>query len=183
MALGTGSIRFSQIVSEFGGVSPHKFSEYKALSGLGVSGIPASGAMRFSQFRGKSNQVTASVWVNSGYNTSSWVVRAHYGEKAAKWYKNDATGWNMYYDGRYGNSPTVHMYGAYRYINGVKVSNHYASYSSMTWGSWRWRRSSYFGRNRRGTTKYYRMYVDENVTTWVDTSSYQNQTTTAQIST
>ena len=163
MALGTGSIRFSQIVSEFGGVSPHRFSEYKSLSGLGVSGVPASGTMRFSQFRGKSNQVSTQVWVSSGYNNVSWnyvhygarlVMRSWYHEVYHKpngtWYRVQT---NTHWNGQYGWWMT--------YDNGNKKAKSGSRYKGDWWYSWLYEKS----------------------TTWVDTSGYQTQTTTAQIST
>lgn len=173
MALGTGSIRFSQIVSEFGGVSPHRFSEYKALAGKGVSGIPASGTMRFSQFRGKSNQVTTSVWVETGYNQSSWVYRGSWGSdnevffwtgNGGYWYFNIATGrFGLPTIVRDNQSSSTQYWSNWKFTAG---SNWYSNYGTRT--GWRyWKKVNYY----------------ENVTSWVDTSSWQTQTTTAQIST
>ena len=76
MALQTsGAISMSQIKDEFGGAGSHSLSEYYPLAGLGVSGIPSSGAISFSSFHGKSKNVTTSVWTSSGYNNtvSNWV--------------------------------------------------------------------------------------------------------------
>ena len=165
MALGTGSIRFSQIVSEFEGISPHRFSEYKALAGLGVSGIPSSGTMRFSQFRGKSNQVTTSVWVTSGYESVSWVYDG-YGTKLhmTSWYDEIYVAGQWY---RITYSPNGRWEGHYGWWlygdnNNKKVKS----------GS----------RYKSGSDWYY-AWAYIKVTSWVDTSGYQDQTTTAQIST
>ena len=160
MALGTGSIRFSQIVSEFGGVSPHRFSEYKSLSGLGVSGVPASGSMRFSQFRGKSNQVSTQVWVSSGYSSSSWVYRGSGYEHVKK-----VSGQRIW---------SVHTWGFSFY-----VINHSTTYFR---DGWKFTAGAFYYRGRNDY-EYYKVNAYQSSTTWIDTSAYQTQTTTARIST
>ena len=75
MALQTsGAINFSQIAAHFGGSGSHSLSEYRALAGLGVTGIPASGAISFSTFYGKSNQVTTSTNAFTHLGTLSVVT-------------------------------------------------------------------------------------------------------------
>ena len=179
MALGTGSIRFSRIVSEFGGVSPHRFSEYYVLNGLGVSGIPASGLMRFSNFRGKSNQVTTQQWVTSGYNQESWVRRYNGSGTGISytWQNNNQRyGWYIYNRTGYGRQSgifyccgdpfhTPYRVGSSTYYYG----NFKHSTGSMTWSN--------------DNNRDYRLVIDEKVTTWVDTSSYVSATITANIST
>lgn len=48
----SGPISLGQIAAEFGGAAPHSLSEYYAKT----VGIPASGTISFSHFRGKSNK-------------------------------------------------------------------------------------------------------------------------------
>lgn len=50
----SGPLSMSQIAAEFGGNAPHSLSEYYGVT----SGIPNSGAISISQFRGKSNAPT-----------------------------------------------------------------------------------------------------------------------------
>ena len=50
----SGPLSMSQIAAEFGGNTPHSLSEYYGVA----SGIPSSGAISISQFRGKSNLPT-----------------------------------------------------------------------------------------------------------------------------
>jgi len=172
----TGAISFSDIVAEFGGVDSHSLSEYHALSGLGVSGIPASGEISLSDFHGKSNQVTTSVWVVSGYNSTSWEY------------------WKTVYDG-----------GANRWVVGVNLGNSWVYVSSatglgasrvndaqaeiggthttITFNGYQLRRGSLRYTSGSGAYKWYNIDIDESVTTWVDTSSYQDQTVTVQITT
>jgi len=64
-----GSISMSQIQSEFGGTAPHGLSEYYVLDGLGVTGIPSSGAISFDDFYSKSNQVTTTGYVSKGFSS------------------------------------------------------------------------------------------------------------------
>lgn len=66
----TGPISLGNIASEFGGVVPHKLSEYY---GKAV-GIPTSGTIRISQFFGKSNRPDPPTWItaaNMGIVTNS----------------------------------------------------------------------------------------------------------------
>jgi len=150
MALQTsGAISLSQIAAHFGGSGSHSLSEYHALAGKGVSGIPSSGSISFSHFHGKSNQVTTSVWVSSGYNSSSssWAEMTDGSRYAA-------------YQGHY----RYRIYPISRYYNEVYASQ--ITHAGITY-----RAGSYYAQKLTVTT------------TWVDTSGYQNTTTTAQITT
>jgi len=63
MALQTsGAISLLNIANEFGGAAPHSISEYR-----GVDGTPASGAISFSNFYGKSAYTAIGVSVPNGY--------------------------------------------------------------------------------------------------------------------
>jgi hypothetical protein len=168
----SGAISMNQIKDEFGGTGSHALSEYHALAGLGVSGIPASGEISFSHFRGKSNQVTTSVWVSSGYNQSGWVLvgtqfNMSWPQSMAVQQANHTLYW--IYSGSYvnadpyGYSATTVYYGGAKYTRGAYVH-------------------SFTGGNGK---KGYRYYISKhtNQTWWVDTSAYQNTATTAQIST
>jgi hypothetical protein len=157
----SGAISMSQIKDEFGGSGSHALSEYYALAGLGVSGIPASGAISFSQFHGKSNQVTTSVWVTSGYNSSSWVYKGQaYASSGYPWVR------------RY--SSTKHKYYT---LQGTWIR--YTSTSHLQWqnGNYKYQRGDWVSSYR------YKLMWWHYDTVWVDTSAYQNTTTTAQIST
>lgn len=181
MALQTsGAISFSQIVAEFGGVSSHSMSEYRALAGKGVSGIPASGSISFSHFHGKSNQVTTSVWVSSGYNTTGWVrIQTRNSNRMANGgyghYRTNTDAHNVgYYSGTaYGGPETF----------GYNTSPNSAYNNTFYSGNYRFMRGAYDSRASGNRNWYYGLNIDENQTTWVDTSAYQNQTTTAQITT
>jgi hypothetical protein len=155
----SGAISFSQIAAEFGGSAPHSMSEYYPLAGLGVTGLPSSGTFNFSHFHGKSNQVTVSVWVSSGYNSSSWVNHGNVGYNTARF--------NTHY---YGNN-----------VIGYIGNTMYRNVNSVSSGNTRYDRSSLSSvDNDRGNASYLaRKYVY--TTVWVDTSSYQNQTTTVSI--
>lgn len=72
----TGQIGLSTVVNEYGGTAPHKLSEYY---GAGP-GVPVSGALRLSDFRGKSAEFLLLV-PNSVANPDLWQMA-----------KND--GWN-----------------------------------------------------------------------------------------
>lgn len=64
MALpGSGQISMSQIAAEFGGTAPHSLSEYYSAA----PGVPASGAIKFSDFYGKSSATTTSNVTGTGY--------------------------------------------------------------------------------------------------------------------
>ena len=177
MALQTsGAISFSQIVAEFGGVGSHSLSEYRALAGKGVSGIPASGTISFSHFHGKSKNVTTSVWTSSGYNTTSWQ---HWRRISPVWYSgnnNNYPGDNYFHymieTANWNFSANAHGYGS-----GNANSNPY--YTS----GYQFYKGAHFWTNNRNNQRVYYIEQYQQVTTWVDTSSYQNQTTTAQITT
>ena len=78
MALQTsGSLGFSEIVSEFGGANSHSLSEYYPLVGQGVTGLPSSGAISFSDFRGKDKDVITSTWVTSSSSVMNITIQAH----------------------------------------------------------------------------------------------------------
>ena len=70
----TGSISMSQIQAEFGGSNPISLSEYYGVT----DGIPTSGTISMSQFRGKSVPAGQQVFTGSGLNasTTSWTVPA-----------------------------------------------------------------------------------------------------------
>jgi len=174
MALQTsGAISFSQIVAEFGGSGSHSLSEYHALAGKGVSGIPASGAISFSHFHGKSNQVTTSVWVSSGHNESTFQQLGYANPRTQgywRWAKD------IYYFSIW-NLPGVTNVSYYR----TNVSGSLRYYSHKI-GTRLYQRGSYSHQIGSGTNVYW-LRVSDYVTSWVDTSGYQNQTTTAQIST
>jgi len=177
MALqGSGSISFSQIVSEFGGAGSHSLSEYHALAGKGVSGIPASGSISFSHFHGKSNQVTTSVWVSSGYNTTSWQ---HWRRLSPVWYSGNNS--NYPGDNYYHFYPEQGLWffkaSSAGYGNATNPANPY--YTS----GYRFQKGSQFWANNRNNQHGYYIEQYQQVTTWTDTSAYQNQTTTAQITT
>ena len=158
MALqGSGAISMAQIAAEFGGNGSHSLSEYYPLVGMGVSGLPSSGAFSFSQFHGKSNQVTTSVWVSSGHNTSHNVWE----------YRNSGSYnfWRSFYNTRRNFWNYV---GNWQEVGRLRNTN----VSSVTIGIW-----TYMGHTSSGVKRY------RVVTTWVDTSSYQNQTQTKRIST
>lgn len=177
MALQTnGQISFSDIAAEFGGVKPYSMSEYRALADMGVSGIPSSGTMRCSQFHGKSNQVSTQVWVSSGYNQSSWN-RVNTGSAGwpIKWVWNSNSGqhyWFQYFNGPGLGLPTNWGSG---WRNGYTTQ----------WvnGSWRYTASSISWQSDNGNVTERSVNVDQLATTWVDTSSWQTQSTTAQITT
>lgn len=169
MALQTsGAISFSQIAAHFGGSGSHSLSEYHALAGKGVSGIPASGSISFSHFHGKSNQVTTSVWVSSGYNQTTFGhIQTYNADSSYQTY------WAQRFDRGY---YMIRLHG---------VSYHYSNVHNFraTWiNGKRYTHGAYDGR-LSGNTWFYDLVEYGDITTWVDTSGYQNQTTTAQIST
>jgi hypothetical protein len=164
----SGALSFSAIATEFGGSAPHSMSEYYPLVGLGVSGLPSSGTFNFSQFHGKSNQVTISVWVTSGYNqsnsSSAWVNQGNVGPIHVH---NWSTGRNL-------NGGGMRVYSATRT-------------SSTVWnnGNERWIRSNEHSTDYDRWIRTYwlrkELYVTTTTNTWIDTSAYQNQTTTVGI--
>jgi hypothetical protein len=171
----SGTLGFSEIVGEFGGAGSHSLSEYRALSGKGVVGIPAAGAISFSAFRGKSNQVITSVWTPSGYNNSVWGL-VWTGD--GNWPYNNGTAADGYYMLGY-SGPTISAAG----YNGFLQQS--VSSTSHTVGNTRYTRGDYVRSwdNDNGNRDYYKVLVETYTTTWVDTSSYVNTTTTAQITT
>lgn len=190
MALQTsGAISFSQIASHFGGSGSHSLSEYRALAGQGVSGIPSSGTISFSHFHGKSNQVVRSVWVSSGYNRTQ--------EELLATYQGGTTSYTIYngpgywaYSGDYfrvsinagASLPAVYYSVNARGRNPTWNSNRAYKVTQYILGTRRYVRGAYRGDNR-GSTKVYQLHVYDQVTRWIDTSSYQNQTATARITT
>lgn len=175
MALQTsGAISLSQIATHFGGSGSHSLSEYHALAGKGVSGIPASGAISFSHFHGKSNQVTTSVWVSSGYNQTSFqeIGRANPNAGQGYWYyQRDVFA--------FGLDAVLGIGTIYYYKNNAtrsyQITSHWVGTRRYSRGTYRYTTGS--------STGWYDLIIYDNVTTWVDTSDYQNQTTTAQITT
>lgn len=181
MALQTsGAISFSQIASEFGGSGSHSLSEYRALAGQGVSGIPSSGSISFSHFHGKSNQVITSVWVPSGYNSTSWQYwkQMYYGNTDNT---SGNTAWYYNTDGNY-SWLTINSSQGLSGVSG-NSSNVSGNPSTRYWGAYQLVRSTRRYTSRSGKYRWYAINVYRSVTTWVDTSSYQNQTTRAQITT
>jgi hypothetical protein len=152
----SGAISFSQIAAEFGGVGSHSLSEYYPLAGLGVTGLSSSGTFSFSQFHGKSKVVTISVWVSSGYNSST-----------TNWqYRNQGTNnnWSSFYATR-NNQWRYNVY-----FDGFNVI-------TFTGGQTNWGIYSY---EPYGSGGIKRSWV---TTAWVDTSAYQNQNVNRQITT
>ena len=177
MALQTsGAISFSQIAAHFGGSGSHSLSEYHALAGKGVSGIPSSGSISFSHFHGKSNQVTTSVWVSSGYNQTTLVDQGqHYdGDNFSYYIQADSHRHQI----TIRQSPFGNPTGFWR----LNIYGNNAGRGTLWVGDWRFSSGSY-GNTARDSSRYYYARVHKNVTSWVDTSGYQNQTTTAQITT
>jgi len=166
MALQTsGAISMSQIAAHFGGSGSHSLSEYHALAGKGVSGIPSSGSISFSHFHGKSNQVTTSVWVSSGYNQTSWV-----------WQQRGNYGWMWKQNGD--NMFNINVGGFYWNDNNERYPERW---TTKTQGNLRADRGAFIiSENNRN---YYWAELYAYQTSWVDTSGYQNTTTTAQITT
>jgi hypothetical protein len=166
----TGAISLSQVVAEFGGVAPHAMSEFYALLGKGVTGLPSSGIFNCSQFYGKSNQVVTSVWVSSGYNSTTNNYIGEYWETStwgSHFYAGNSGTWTFKF------TPNIPGYSSYTSVNAYSYTSGTRSYSR---GSLRWTSSS-------GTNKSYGIIVYQSTTQWVDTSSYENTTTTAQITT
>jgi hypothetical protein len=166
MALQTsGAISMSQIKDEFGGAGSHSLSEYYPLAGLGVSGIPSSGAISFSSFHGKSKNVTTSVWTSSGYNQSTNVFVAEHwnggwwtgavGARNTPW-----SGWR--YFGSFGSFAAASSWGGYTWVR--------TGQGKYTWSN-----------NNAWNT--FRLLQYQTVTSWVDTSAYVNTATIASIST
>ena len=166
----------SQIAAHFGGSGSHSMSEYYALAGKGVSGIPSSGSISFSHFHGKSNQVTTSVWVSSGYNQTTNTFRGTYGG-----YHD----WGVYWV-HYNNSDQTVVWKSSSgptYINSGGYFNVGNRVYSKTFGNYIINRGRQRSSSRSGANNFHEFHVYEQTTSWVDTSGYQNQTTTAQITT
>jgi hypothetical protein len=73
MALqGSGQIKLSEIVAEFGGSAPHALSEYYAAA----TGVPASGAISFSNFYGTSASATCTECTNQIPDNFTWNAGA-----------------------------------------------------------------------------------------------------------
>ena len=178
MALQTsGAISFSQIASHFGGSGSHSLSEYRALAGKGVSGIPSSGTISFSHFYGKSNQVITSVWVPSGYNSTSWQYWKNVYSPSTAPGSAWVWGTELGYSWIDINSSIGLGFSGYQAVSiGGSGTTGYG-------GGYQFRRSTHRYTSRSGRYRWYAFNVYRSVTTWVDTSSYQNQTTTAQITT
>ena len=159
MALASsGSLSFAQIATEFGGTAPHSLSEYYPLVGQGVTGLPSSGTFNFSHFHGKSKTVVTPTWTVSGYNTSSWAV-------TGSAYNYD----NIYYASFAGQS----------HITGL-IGGSYWRPNPYTTGNTRYSNSgSAVSCGNNGCR--YRINISTYTTTWTDTSSWVNVTTTASI--
>jgi hypothetical protein len=168
----TGAISLSQVVAEFGGVAPHAMSEFYALLGKGVTGLPSSGVFNCSQFYGKSNQVITSVWTASGYNTSSsaWVIIGN--SSWSRYTTNNSGSWDVWYI--YG----VYVYGPYWAL----VAGHKRALS-YNGASYRRVAADYAGNNNYPPSYDSRVEWYQTTSVWTDTSAYVNTTTTAQITT
>jgi hypothetical protein len=168
----SGAISFSQIAAHFGGSTPHSMSEYYTLLGMGVSGLPSSGAFSFSSFHGKSNQVTTSVWVSSGYNNSVTTIN----DITPVGYSNYGS-WFAYGIGG------IHVNGVY--LGGwAQQSTMGQSVNPITINGTTYYRGSYWQTSLSPQDNYtyqYAVAVASTVVTWIDTSGYVNTTTTAQI--
>jgi hypothetical protein len=173
----TGAISLSQVVAEFGGVAPHAMSEFYALLGKGVTGLPSSGVFNCSQFYGKSNQVITSVWTASGYNTSSsaWVMSS--GSYIAAGDSNANGNWIQW----------VISGTAQPRIWGPALNSYIttASYGGQLYRRYAAGDYSYNQGGGNGWANVWSNLVQHYLatTTWTDTSAYQNTTTTAQITT
>jgi hypothetical protein len=173
----TGAISLSQVVAEFGGVAPHAMSEFYALLGKGVTGLPSSGVFNCSQFYGKSNQVITSVWTASGYNsTTNTSLGAYWGgvTSNALFHAGNSSSFTFYFaagmPGR--TSGTASGGTAYYYQS-----------ASYVWGAYTYTKGSQNWSSSSGTNRSFSVVVHQAATVWVDTSAYVNTTTTAQITT
>tara|TARA_B110000902_G_scaffold66755_1_gene79284 strand:+ start:1200 stop:1718 length:519 start_codon:yes stop_codon:yes gene_type:complete len=167
----SGAISFSAIAAHFGGSTPHSLSEWYPLVGLGVSGLPSSGTFNISSFHGKSNQVTVTNWVTSGYNqvtTSSGWTYSHTPSPAVGWThwttgRNlSASGMGFWIGGLIHTTATTYTSGNTRY---VRAGEHSTDYD-------RWIRSYYVNIYTNTTTT---------TNTWIDTSGNVSSTTTVGI--
>ena len=181
MALqGSGPISLNNIKTEFGGVDSHSLSEYYPLEGMGVTGIPPSGPISFSDFYAKSKDVVTSVWTPSGYNTSSWVriqtrnsngmANGGYGH-----YRTNGDDHNVgYYSGTAYGGPETNGYN----------TNPNSSYNNIFYsGNYRFMRGAYDSAASGNKNWHYGLNIDEYQTTWVDTSGYVDTPSIASIST
>jgi hypothetical protein len=157
--LTSGALDLSLVVAEFGGVAPHDMSEYYALAGLGVTGLPSSGVFDCSLFYGKSNQVITSVWTSSGYNDTVLTSIGQIGGSSASGYASHSFSGNNGWQSHMMIAGVFYSYAA-RWVGGI--------YYVPNAGAYNW---------SQPLNRY------QNVTTWIDTSAYQNTTTTAQITT
>jgi len=117
--------------------------------------------------------VTTSVWVSSGHNESTFQELAYT---------------NPYTQGYWTWAKDMYSFAIWDYPGVANVSYHRNNVSgslrvySHTIGTRLYQRGSYAYQIGSGTNVYW-LRVSDYVTSWVDTSGYQNQTTTAQIST
>lgn len=171
----SGTLGFSEIVGEFGGAGSHSLSEYRALSGKGVVGIPAAGAISFSAFRGKSNQVTTSVWTASGYDESAWIQTTTNLGSTSYWVFPQYGVGSLTVNGTYyGASQTGSA--SPSGVNAVPITVGNTIYSGGAYYQ--------FTLSPQDNPRYwFRVAVQEYQTYWVDTSGYVDTTTTAQITT
>jgi hypothetical protein len=179
MALQTsGSLGFSEIVSEFGGVNSHSLSEYYPLAGQGVTGIPASGTISFSDFLGKDKDVITSTWVTSSSSVTDWVHR-YTGQGGGY---TDPDTYMQSYDG------TWHIWSAGAVAAGYGSTSYFSFVSSggtHTVGTLRYRRGGFVETvgNNNGDRYYYQLLVDSYDTVVTDTSGYVDIATVATITT
>ena len=168
----SGAISFSAIAAHFGGSPPHSLSEWYPLVGLGVSGLPSSGTFNISSFHGKSNQVTVTSWVTSGYNQTGTTAGWTYSHQTAPAWQGTywATGRGL------SNS------GMGFTINGTL---HHTTATTLTLGNIQYRRAGEHSTDYdRWIRSYYvghYNYVSTTTNTWIDTSGYVSSTTTVGI--
>ncbi len=159
-----GSISISQIQSEFGGTAPHGLSEYYVLDGLGVTGIPSSGAISFDDFYSKSNQVSTTGYVSKGFSST--------GDGDNHWRKKMSNGQQFIRneDGLYG-SPVIDPDndGYTWYSSGTSAVNN---------GYWQFKKTYpyWYYYDGPGNNNDYQLYKIEYL-------YYESTTTTVQIST
>ena len=111
---------------------------------------------------------TRQVWVSSGYSSTSWTTKGSNSGSTASWYLNSNTG------------------NSFSNVSGVGPSYSTWGFSSgtttLTSGSWRFVRAGqykYYKTNSGARVYWYGYTVQQLVTTWVDTSSYQDESYTA----
>jgi hypothetical protein len=177
----SGQIKFSQIASEFQGTAPHKMSELYALAGSnrsddGVPGVPGSGLIKFTDMysRARTQSETNSVWTNSGYN--QWQYSGWYGS-FHRWNHQSTYILTQGFSPNWSTNNQNYQQGALiGYMPGI-VGGGYSNSSFINYigtlphsGGWTTIHAS------TGSGQVRQLQYKKNQ--WVDTSSYQDQTTT-----